>query len=92
MITCGHVGALGAVKSSLDRATSLADVGLSAGESISDLLNQLAQLLPSYWLTQAAHSAFTGQAWPPKAWVVLIVWTAVLSWLARGAYLRDTCR
>ncbi len=58
----------------------------------SDLLNQLAQLLPSYWLTQAAHSAFTGQAWPPKAWVVLIVWTAVLSWLARGAYLRDTCR
>lgn len=35
------VGALSAVKSSLDRATSLADVGLSAGESISDLLNQL---------------------------------------------------
>src|SRR5690606_8460946 len=35
------VGALSAVKSSLDRATSMADVGLSAGESISDLLNQL---------------------------------------------------
>jgi flagellin len=35
------VGALSAVKSSLDRATSLADVGLAAGESISDLLNQL---------------------------------------------------
>ena len=33
--------ALGAVKASLDRATSIADVGLSAGESISDLLNQL---------------------------------------------------
>ena len=28
----------------------------------SDLLNQLAQLLPSYWLTQAAHSAFTGHS------------------------------
>ncbi|MFN3353236.1 MAG: flagellin [Brevundimonas sp.] len=35
------VGALSAVKQSLERATSLADVALSAGESISDLLNQL---------------------------------------------------
>ena len=35
------VGALNAVKQSLDRATSIADVGLSAGESVSDLLNQL---------------------------------------------------
>ncbi|MFC7378513.1 flagellin [Brevundimonas sp. GCM10030266] len=35
------VGALGAVKQSLDRATSIADVALSAGESVSDLMNQL---------------------------------------------------
>ncbi|MDI6623467.1 MAG: flagellin [Brevundimonas sp.] len=35
------VGALSAVKQSLDRATSIADVALSAGESVSDLLNQL---------------------------------------------------
>jgi flagellin len=35
------VGALGAVKMSLDRASSVADVALAAGESISDLLNQL---------------------------------------------------
>ena len=35
------VGAFAAVKQSLDRATSIADVALSAGESISDLLNQL---------------------------------------------------
>jgi flagellin len=35
------VGALGAVKMSLDRATSIADVSLTAGESISDLLNQI---------------------------------------------------
>jgi len=35
------VGALGAVKQSLDRATSIADVALSAGEAVSDLLNQL---------------------------------------------------
>jgi flagellin len=35
------VGALAAVKMSLDRATSIADVSLSAGESISDLLLQI---------------------------------------------------
>jgi len=35
------VGALAAVKQSLDRATSIADVALTAGESISDLLNQM---------------------------------------------------
>ncbi len=35
------LGALAAVKQSLDRATSVVDVALAAGESISDLLNQL---------------------------------------------------
>lgn len=35
------VGALGAVKSSLNRASSIADVAMTAGESISDLLNQI---------------------------------------------------
>lgn len=35
------VGALAAVKMSLDRATSIADVSLAAGESISDLLTQI---------------------------------------------------
>ncbi len=36
-------GALEAVKTSLDRATSVADVGLAAGESISDLIVQMRQ-------------------------------------------------
>lgn len=35
------VGALQAVKMSLDRATSITDVALAAGETVSDLLNQL---------------------------------------------------
>ncbi|MBX3477821.1 MAG: flagellin [Brevundimonas sp.] len=35
------MGALSAVKQSLDRATSIADVALGTGESVSDLLNQL---------------------------------------------------
>jgi flagellin len=35
------IGALSAVRTSLDRATSIADVGLAAGETISDLLNEV---------------------------------------------------
>lgn len=35
------IGALGAVKMSLDRATSIADVSMTAGQNISDLLIQL---------------------------------------------------
>ncbi|HYE46587.1 MAG TPA: flagellin [Caulobacter sp.] len=35
------IGALAAVKMSLDRATSISDVALTAGESVSDLLNTL---------------------------------------------------
>jgi flagellin len=36
-----EIGALGAVKSSLDRAVSTVDVAMSAGESVSDLLVQM---------------------------------------------------
>ena len=35
------INALGAVRMSLDRASSIADVAISAGESISDLLNEM---------------------------------------------------
>ncbi|MDB5429003.1 MAG: flagellin [Caulobacter sp.] len=35
------IGALNAVKTSLDRATSIADVALTAGQSVSDLLTQV---------------------------------------------------
>ena len=38
-----EVGALAAVKSSLDRASSIADVAQTAGASVSDLLNQIKQ-------------------------------------------------
>lgn len=55
-------------------------------------LHDLTELLPSYWLTQAAHTAFTGEGWPLKAWVVMAVWTLVLARLARGAYRRDNQR
>lgn len=37
------IGALGAVKMSLDRATSISDVAATAGQSVSDLLTQMKQ-------------------------------------------------
>jgi ABC-2 type transport system permease protein len=54
--------------------------------------HDLTELLPSYWLVQAGHSAFTGEWWPPKAWVVLVVWTVAFVVLAQRAYQRDTLR
>lgn len=55
-------------------------------------LHDVGQLLPSYWLVQASHVALGGSAWPGKAWLVIAVWTGVLSSLAVRAYRRDTGR
>jgi ABC-2 type transport system permease protein len=56
------------------------------------VLHDIAQYLPSYWLVQASHVALGGSAWPGKAWLVIAVWTGVLSSLAVRAYRRDTGR
>ncbi len=58
----------------------------------SGLLHDVAQILPSYWLVQASHVALGGHPWPGRAWIVMAVWTAVLSGLAARAYRRDTAR
>lgn len=55
-------------------------------------LNDIGQLLPSYWLVQASHIALGGHPWGAKAWVVVIAWTVVLAALARRAYRHDTGR
>ena len=58
----------------------------------SGFLHDVGQLLPSYWLVQASHIALGAHPWGAKAWLVLIVWTAVLVAVARRAYRRDTRR
>jgi ABC-2 type transport system permease protein len=58
--------------------------------STSGTLYDIVRLLPSYWLVQAGRAGLTHQVWPLEGWLVLIVWTAVLSWLAMRAYRRDT--
>jgi ABC-2 type transport system permease protein len=55
-------------------------------------LNDVGQLLPSYWLVQASHVALGGHPWPAKAWIVIAAWTVVFALLARRAYRNDTGR
>lgn len=55
-------------------------------------LRDLAESLPSYWLVQAGKLALDGDPWPVEAWVVIAVWTLVLTRLALLAWRRDTAR
>ena len=55
-------------------------------------LHKLAEVLPSYWLVQAGKTALGGDLWPAKAWIVLAVWTVVMTRLAMRAWERDTKR
>jgi ABC-2 type transport system permease protein len=55
-------------------------------------LHDLGQVLPSYWLVQAAHLPAGGHPWKGTAWAVIIVWTVVLAVAAWYAYRRDTKR
>jgi ABC-2 type transport system permease protein len=53
---------------------------------------ELGRLLPSYWLVQGAHVGLTGHAWPLRGWIVIAVWTVLLSAGAVQAFRRDTKR
>ena len=55
-------------------------------------LHEVAQELPSYWIVQASHVGLGGHAWPARAWLVIAVWTAVLTAVAVRSYRRDTSR
>jgi ABC-2 type transport system permease protein len=54
------------------------------------VFHDIAQALPSYWLVQASHVSLGGGAWGPKGWLVVAVWSLVLTGLAARAYQRDT--
>ena len=61
---------------------------ISSGGALYDI----AQALPSYWLVQASHVAIGGQAWGPRGFIVVAIWTAVCARLAARAYRRDPAR
>ncbi|HET6944852.1 MAG TPA: ABC transporter permease [Gaiellaceae bacterium] len=55
-------------------------------------MHAIAQSLPSFWLVQAAHVGTGGSGWGGRGWLVMAVWTAAATVLARRAYRRDTGR
>jgi ABC-2 type transport system permease protein len=55
-------------------------------------LHDIAQNLPSYWLVQANRVALGGSGWPLRGWVVVAIWSALLTFLAARAYRADTGR
>ena len=93
-ILMGHLLTIDSIGPAMGGATALfALLGGAWGPLASDgFLRRLAELIPSYWLVQAGKLALGGDAWPQKGWVVLFVWTVVLSRLAGRAYRRDTAR
>jgi ABC-2 type transport system permease protein len=58
----------------------------------SGTLHDIAELLPSYWLTQATYVGVGGPVWAAKGWIVVAVWTVGTVLLATNAYRRDTAR
>jgi ABC-2 type transport system permease protein len=93
-ILLGHLLTIESMGPAIGGITSLfALLGGAWGPTISGgLLLGLIKCLPSYWLVQAGKTAYGGGAWPLQAWIVLVVWTAVLAVLAVLAYRRDTAR
>jgi ABC-2 type transport system permease protein len=53
---------------------------------------QVIKAIPSYWLVQAAKTALGHSSWPAEGWIVIAVWTLLLSALAVFVYRRDTHR
>jgi ABC-2 type transport system permease protein len=72
----------------------LAVVGGAYGFLIakSGALFEIIKALPSYWLVQAGKTALRGGGWPAEGWLVIALWTLVLTPLAVLAHRRDTAR
>jgi ABC-2 type transport system permease protein len=92
-ILIGHLLTPDSVGPTLGGATALFSFLGGAWFPITDgALHTLAELLPSYWLVQAAHVGAGGHGWPLRGWVVVAAWTVAIAALARRAYRHDTQR
>ncbi len=90
----GHVLSIDSMGPAMGGITSLfALLGGAWGPLASHgFMHHVAELLPSYWLVQAGHAAYTEQSWSGKGWIVIAVWTAAFAALAVRAYRNDTKR
>jgi ABC-2 type transport system permease protein len=94
-ILLGHVLTVDSMGPAMGGITALfALLGGAWGPIVasSGVLHDVVQLIPSYWLVQAAASALSDGGWPLRGWIVIAVWTAVLARLAALAYRHDTAR
>jgi ABC-2 type transport system permease protein len=93
-IWMGHVVSIESMGPALGGVTSLlALLGGAWGPLASHgFMQHVAELLPSYWLVQAGHVAYTGESWGAKGWIVIAAWSVVFTVLAARAYRRDTLR
>lgn len=93
-ILLGHVLTVDSMGPALGGLTALfALLGGAWGPTAeSGVMLQVVQCLPSYWLVQAGKTAYGGDAWPPRAWITIAVWTVGLLVVTIGAYRRDTGR
>ncbi len=93
-IALGHVLTVESMGPAMGGITSLLALLGGAWGPVADAgtLHTVVQLLPSYWLVQAAKSAMGGGSWPARGWLVMAAWTAVLTVLAVRAFRRDTER
>ncbi|HEX3621459.1 MAG TPA: ABC transporter permease [Acidimicrobiales bacterium] len=93
-IALGHVLTVESMGPAMGGITSLLALLGGAWGPIADggALHRVVQLLPSYWLVQAAKSAVNGGGWPARGWLIMAGWTIALTSLAVRAYRRDTER
>lgn len=94
-IMLGHLISVDSLGPAIGGITSLfALLGGVFGPLVtSGLLFTIVKGLPSYWLVQAGKSALEGgHVWTGEAWIVIAVWTLVMSRLGVRVYRRDTAR
>jgi ABC-2 type transport system permease protein len=94
-IMLGHLVSVDTLGPTIGGLTSLlALLGGAFGPLVtSGALFTVVKLLPSYWLVQAGKSALGGGGvWPAQAWIVIAVWTVVLTRVSVRVFKRDTSR
>jgi ABC-2 type transport system permease protein len=93
-ILMGHLLTVDSMGPAMGGLTSLFSLlgGAFGPLATSGMLHSIVELLPSYWLVQAGKTALVGGGWPAKGWLVIAVWTVVLTRLAFVAYRRSSIR
>lgn len=93
-IALGHVLSVESMGPAMGGITSLLALLGGAWGPVGETgaLHRVVELLPSYWLVQAAKSAVDGGSWPARGWLVMLGWSVCLTVIAVRAFRRDTER